>query len=298
MYFKRIVFATLLLAGGFSAEAAAFDISSLLNGNTIQNLIEGVLTKSDISVADMAGTWQIDGSAVSFKSENALAKAGGVAIAAGIEAKLDPYYKQYGLTGGSIKITEDGQFTMSMSRLNLSGTITKKDNEGTFDFNFKVLGMSIASMTTYVQKSPSKLEIMFDATKLKSLLSSISKIAGSASSGLGSLASAAGTILDQYEGLCVGFGLTQTASAEGSGASESGSNSLLPDLLKNFPAMKNNDSNVTKQVSTDTPKSNTVKTNVTKSSEAKEASGAKKEAESQESDAESILNKMFNRLKK
>ena len=35
-------------------------------GATIGNLIEGVLSRSDVEIADMAGQWTIDGSAVAF----------------------------------------------------------------------------------------------------------------------------------------------------------------------------------------------------------------------------------------
>ncbi|MDE5903509.1 MAG: DUF4923 family protein, partial [Muribaculaceae bacterium] len=66
-------------------------------GETVTNLIQGVFSKSDLTVADIAGEWTSNGSAVSFTSDNFLQKAGGVAAAAAIETKLNPYYEQYGL---------------------------------------------------------------------------------------------------------------------------------------------------------------------------------------------------------
>lgn len=203
-------FALLFIALFIPASASAWNLSDLLGGlqngdsNILTNVLEGVLTDSDISVADMAGQWRVDGSAVSFKSDNFLEKAGGVAAAAAIENKLDPYYKQYGLTGATLTINPDGSFTMTVKKITLSGTISKNADKS-FEFNFTAIGaISIGSMTAYAQKSPGKLEIMFDATKLKNLASAVAKISGM------SLAKTAASLLDKYEGLCVGFGLTQT----------------------------------------------------------------------------------------
>lgn len=204
---KKIVAAAILCAGMLSpVSASAFNIKDLLGDNAISNIVEGVLTKTDISVADMAGTWVIDSPAVAFKSDNALAKAGGVAAAGVIESKIQPYYEKYGLTGGEITINNDGTFSMKLKGMTLGGTITKL-NDGNFEFAFTALGITITKLTTYVQKAPSSLSIMFDATKLKTLLTYVAKLSGN------SLAGTVSGLLDQYDGLCIGFGMKQTTAA-------------------------------------------------------------------------------------
>lgn len=201
--------AALLLLTLCATPAHAFDLKGLLGGDTgetLTNILEGVFTKSNLEVSDLAGTWQSTGSAVTFKSENFLQQAGGIAGAAAIETKLNPYYEKYGLIGSTLEIDNDGNFTMKVKRLTLSGTITKGD--GVFIFNFKVLGgMNIGQMDTYVEKSPSNLNVMFDATKLKTLMSTVAKFSGM------SMAKTLSTMLDSYDGACVGFKMKQIAAA-------------------------------------------------------------------------------------
>lgn len=168
-------------------------------GSALGGLVEGVFTQSDITVAQMAGTWTATGSAVSFQSDNFLKKAGGAAVAGTIESKLNPYYQQYGLTGSTLVIQANGSFQLKVKGVTLKGTITKLQ-DGNFQFSFTPFGnFSVGSLKTYVQKTPTGLDIMFDATKLKNLLSTVAGFTGN------SLATTAAGLLDSYEGLCVGF---------------------------------------------------------------------------------------------
>lgn len=196
---KTAVATALVLAA--AAQAAAFDLRDLLNKETISNAVEGVLTNSNITITDMTGTWKSSGSAVCFKSENFLAKAGGIAAAATIEAKLNPYYQQYGLNQATFVIQQDGSFTMTVKRINVSGTIVKNEADNNFQFSFNVLGRPVMSVTAYCEKSPGKLNIMFDASKLMSLVQMLAQFTNN------SMANTAVSLLDNYEGLCVGFAL-------------------------------------------------------------------------------------------
>lgn len=206
----------LILAAAIAAplSASAWDLKDL--GGTVSNLVEGVFTKSDLDLKDLAGVWTSDGSAVCFKSQNALQKAGGTAIAAAVESQIDPYYKKFGLDGAVFTIQTDGSFTLKTKMVNFNGNISK-NSDGTFNFAFKALGMNAVNITAYVQKPPKKLEIMFDASKLKTLLVAVTKITGS------KLINTAGSILDKYDGLCVGFSLDKTGDVDGSDDSSAGS---------------------------------------------------------------------------
>lgn len=258
---KKNIFSLAMLmamAALFAPQASALDIKNILGGdagNVVTNLIEGVLTKTDISVADMAGTYTVSGSAVSFKSENALAKAGGVAAAAAVEAKLDPYYKKYGLTGGEMVINADGTFNMTIKKIPLSGTITKKD-DGSFLFNFKTMGMSVFSVDAYAQKSVSNLELMFDATKLKSLLEFVGNLTKM------EMANTVVSLLKNYDGILVGFSMTQTSAAPTpSSTSEQSSGFSLPSILSggssNSSTNSSGSSNSSNTQSTGTSNQNT-----------------------------------------
>ncbi len=215
-----IFIAVALLIG---ATAQAQSLGDLLNGlgnaagsnnglgGTVGNLLSGIFTKSDLSLDDIVGEYVSDGPAVSFKSDNFLQKAGGIAGAAAIESKLQPYYEQYGLTGMPLEINSDGTFTLKVKGIPMSGTVTAKDGQGEFTFNIMALGkMKIGQFTAYVTKSGNNIDLMFDAKKLKSLISSVGKFSGM------KIASAMSKILDSYEGAYIGFKMTSTGSAQGS----------------------------------------------------------------------------------
>ncbi|MCH5235120.1 MAG: DUF4923 family protein [Muribaculaceae bacterium] len=189
------------------------------SGNVLTNIIEGVFTKTNLSLADLVGEYQAQGPAVTFKSDNLLQKAGGIAGAATIVSKLNPYYEQYGLNNMVLTVDQDANFTMKIKALSLKGTITKNDSDGTFDFNFKVAGISLGKFTAYVEKSGRNLNLMFDASKLKDIISAIAKFTGN------SMASALGSILDSYDGACIGWKMVVTSSSANTNTNSDASSS-------------------------------------------------------------------------
>lgn len=173
-------------------------------GGTLGNLLEGVFSSSNISVADLAGTWKSSGPAVSFQGDNFLKKAGGVAAATAIESKLDPYFSQYGLNGAVLTVDNSGNFTLTVKKIKLQGTITETGEKGIFNFNFKALGkVSMGSVKTYIQKTSNSMDVMFDATKMMTIMSTVAKVTNVKS------LSALSSILNSYDGLCVGFKMSK-----------------------------------------------------------------------------------------
>lgn len=216
---KKMIIGAVMAVFASGMTAQAIDINSLLGnaGSALGGVVEGLLTQSDITVEQMAGTWTATGSAVCFQSENFLQKAGGSAAASTIESKLDPYYKQYGLTGSTLTVDTDGSFTLKVKGMSLKGTITKTQ-DGNFEFAFIPFGsFKIGAVKAYVEKPMGGLDVMFDASKLKSLVSAIAGLSGN------SLAKTAGSLLDSYDGLCVGFAF------KGDG-SNAGNSTLIPGL--------------------------------------------------------------------
>lgn len=229
---KIVLTAVILTILGFNP-ANAQSLGDLLQGDlgtTIGNAIEGVFTSSKISVADMEGKWTSTGPAVTFQGEGFLKQAGGVAAAATIEAKLAPYYTQYGLDGAVFTVEKDGTFTLKLKKGTLKGKITKsaKGGDGVFDASFTMLGMKLLTLTTYVQKTSTTMDVMFDATKFKKLISAVGNLTGM------TLAKTLATVLDSYDGMCVGFHFKGgNPNAESSTAkSVSKGVDLLKDVLK------------------------------------------------------------------
>lgn len=220
-----------------SGSGSGFDLKDILNGSgsaasttgsVISNLLEGVFSTSNLEIKDLAGVWTSQGSAVNFKSENLLKQAGGTAAAGAIESKLNPYFKQYGLTGAVLTVQVDGTFTLAVKKMTLSGTITK-GSDGNFVFNFQALGglASLGKMKTYVTKSANSMDVMFDAQKLMSILQYVAKFSGS------SLATTAVDLLGSYDGMYVGFKMKKTGTVEGEGGSGVGeaAKNALKDIL-------------------------------------------------------------------
>lgn len=200
-----------------------FSLGNLLGGNSdnsltntlsgLANIADGIFSNDNLTVEDIAGTWTVKGSAVSFKSENFLQQAGGAAAATVVENKLDPYYQKYGLTGATLTIDKEGNFTLKTNKFSLNGTVTVQNDaadntqNGNFYFHFNTFGsQTLGSVNTYVTKGISGLEIMFDASKLRSLLSAIASVTKM------QLAQTATNLLNQYDGICIGFDLVSSTS--------------------------------------------------------------------------------------
>lgn len=224
MNFKKILLATAVIATlALPTTASAWDLQELLNkagnalgnqqentGTTLTDIAGGLFTKTKLEVKDLAGTWIVNGAAVCFQSDNFLQKAGGTAAASIVENKLDPYYKKHGLTGSTLTIDKEGNFTLQMKKLKLTGTVTVQEDKkggvsqgGNFYFNFNKFGASsLGSINTYVSKSLNNLDIMFDASKLRAILTSI------ASYSKMKMAQSALDMLNSYDGICIGFELS------------------------------------------------------------------------------------------
>lgn len=180
------------------------DLKDILSGasGALGNIVEGVFTKTDLTVDDIAGEWTANGSAVSFQSDNYLKKAGGVAVAGAVEKQLDQYYQKYGLNGAVLQIDNDGNFTLTIKKIPLKGTVSVK-SKGEFNFNFTAMGtIGLGTMPAYVEKTPSGLNVMFDADKIKKIMTVAASLSGS------KMVSAADELLKQYDGICIGFKMT------------------------------------------------------------------------------------------
>ena len=204
------------------------DLKDILGGagGAIGNIVEGVFTKTDLTVEDIAGEWTSTGSAVTFQSDNFLKKAGGTAAAGAVENKLDEYYSKFGLTGAVLSIDKDGSFTLTIKKLPIKGTL-EVVSKGVFKFNFSAGGMmKLGSMNAYVEKTPSGINVMFDADKIKKIMTLAATISGS------KMVSTADKLLKEYDGICIGFKMKgQSAATDGSSTGNSTTDAAV-DALK------------------------------------------------------------------
>ena len=222
--------AIVLMAVSAISVQASPDLKDILKGagGAIGNMVEGVFTKSDLTVKDIEGEWKANGSAVSFKSDNMLKKAGGIAVAGAVESQLNEYYKKYGLNNAVFTVNPDGTFSLGFKKIVLKGTIEVK-SKGVFTLHFKAFGsIGLGSMDAYIEKSPTNLNIMFDADKIKSIISLAATLSGS------KMATAADKLLKQYDGICMGFKMTKVSADKKGSENESKSEHTGLDALRDL----------------------------------------------------------------
>lgn len=193
---KRILLvaaAVLCMATAASAQSGRSLISS------ITDLISG---KSMITAADLVGTWNYTGSAVSFKSEqNVLSNlASGVAEST-ITNKIDGYLSKVGISKGLFGYTfnEDGSMCIKYGSKEFKGTWT-------FDEKTSTVKMKMASFVNskgHVAVKNGKMELLFDVTTLMKIVKSVTSVYNNAT--LQSL----NAVLNQYDQMYAGFKMTK-----------------------------------------------------------------------------------------
>lgn len=203
MKFLKLTLAIVTLCMSFNS-AMAFDwetlkkkISSTVGGDA-STVVDNILKTDNLDVKDLEGAWKSAGPSVSFKSENILEKAGGVAAATAIENKLTPYYQKAGLENAIFTFSQKGELTITLKNgRTITGTVEKGVTEGTMVFTFGKL-KNLGKITAYVSKGTS-LSIMFDASKLVKLVTAIADYSKNAN--LTSIS----TMLKSYDGVYAGF---------------------------------------------------------------------------------------------
>lgn len=209
---KKLLAVALFILAASSSVLNAQNLKDILggigNGSGIGTILDNVLGKSDVSVADLQGTWAYVEPAVAFKSDNLLQKAGGAAAATAIVNKIKPYYDRVGLDNMELTINADSTFVMKSGKAILKGDISKTA-DGNFEFDFKALGkVKIGKMDATISKTATgNVSLTFDASKLITLVDRIASV-----SGVSSLKTVS-KMLNSYDGLNVGFILKKTASA-------------------------------------------------------------------------------------
>lgn len=176
--------------------------SSALSG--LQGLVEGLISNSNLTEADLVGTWQYSKPAVAFKSSDMLKKAGGAAASGIIEEKLTPYYEKVGLNNLSVTFNDDNTFKFKLKRGTLSGVYEKnaESEDGDFIFQFTAVGkIPVGQMNAHIEKVGNKLTMTFDASKLISLVNTVASVSGQ------STLQTVATLLNSYDGLNCGFEL-------------------------------------------------------------------------------------------
>ncbi len=175
-------------------------VSSATSGSTITNIVEDVIGKNKMTTETIIGTWNYKEPGVAFTSESLLATAGGEVAATSCKEKLASCYSQFGISSDNTSFTfnEDGTFSAKLLGNKCSGKYTFDE-----DSQAMTLKILLVSITAYTKKDADGMSLLFDESKILTLLQTIGKVSGSTTiSTLTSLTSS-------YDGLQVGFDLSK-----------------------------------------------------------------------------------------
>ena len=171
-------------------------LTDVLQGGTISNVITSVSGAQTVTRANLIGSWKYVSPGCAFTSENLLAKAGGEVAAAQIRTKVQPYYQQIGISGSNTFITfnEDGTYSAQFRGTPMSGKWTF--DEKTYKVNLQGLLLSI---NCYAKRNANGIGLLFEATKLLTLLQTMAAMSGNSN------IQAVGEISKNYDGVRLGF---------------------------------------------------------------------------------------------
>ena len=186
------------LLGGGTTTGSSSTGSSIING-----ILNNVIGSATFSQADLcAHTWKYSKPGCAFTSENLLAKAGGEIAASKIEEDLSKYYSKFGFSQSNTYFTfkTDGTFAAKIDGKSWNGTYTF--DEKTHAIQLKGLLLSASGFAT---RTTNGISLLFEQKKLLTLVKTLSKLNLTGSTTM----SAVSSIVDNYDGVRVGFEMTK-----------------------------------------------------------------------------------------
>ena len=195
---KRMwIFCALLLA---TATMQAQDLKSILSG--LGKAIEEKVSDK-VNTVSLVGTWIYSGPDCKFKSDNFLATAGGEVAARKVESKMSETLSKLGIKEGCTYVfNADSTYSSTVNGRTTNGTYSY--NPSTKELQLRTrLGFKVNVTVAQESLSSDKLSLLFNADKLMSLAKVLGNAAGSANTTLKTVNS----LLSQYDGLQLGFGL-------------------------------------------------------------------------------------------
>lgn len=186
------------LLGGGTTTGSSSTGSSSING-----ILNNVIGSATFSQADLcAHTWKYSKPGCAFTSENLLAKAGGEIAASKIEEDLSKYYSKFGFSKSNTYFTfkTDGTFAAKIDGKSWNGTYTF--DEKTHAIQLKGLLLSASGFAT---RTTNGISLLFEQKKLLTLVKTLSKLNLTGSTTM----SAVSSIVDNYDGVRIGFEMTK-----------------------------------------------------------------------------------------
>ena len=190
---KLICIMALLCAVAVQADAQS--LKDILSGAVKQVVGDKATTETSL-----IGTWTYVGPDCQLKGDDLLKNIGGDAAGVEVEKKMEPIYEKAGLNTIQYTFNEDKT---------CSYTIKGKKVEGTYVFDPEAKTITIQAgrlkvkTVAHVVTLGSNMSFVFDANKIFSVVKTIT----GATSSLNASASAINKLLEEFDGMMVGFEL-------------------------------------------------------------------------------------------
>lgn len=200
---KVFLMAALVLASTSGSNVCAMNEAVQEASLSELMLVKKTSTSATFSQADLcAHTWKYSKPGCAFTSENLLAKAGGEIAASKIEEDLSKYYSKFGFSKSNTYFTfkTDGTFAAKIDGKSWNGTYTF--DEKTHAIQLKGLLLSASGFAT---RTANGISLLFEQKKLLTLIKTLSKLNLTGSTTM----SAVSSIVDNYDGVRVGFEMTK-----------------------------------------------------------------------------------------
>ena len=191
---RRIV-CMIVLFVAVALQADAQSLNDILSG-----VAKAVVGDKATTEASLIGTWNYVGPDCQLKGDDILKNIGGEAAGEEVEKKMIAIYEKAGLNTIQYTFNEDKT---------CSYTIKGKKIEGTYEFDAEAKTVTIKAgklkikTTAHIVTLGSNMSFVFDADKILSVVKSIT---GAASS-LNNSASTVNKLLEQFNGMMIGFEL-------------------------------------------------------------------------------------------
>lgn len=181
--------------GASSGSVLGDVLSGVVNSGGL-DAIASIIGATKMTKQSLVGTWKYSGPGCAFTSENLLAKAGGEVAAAQIKQKLLPTYQSLGLSNANtyVQFNNDNTFAASFGGKQFSGTYTYDEASSKI-----VLKGMLLNINCYAKKNTQGIAILFEASKLLTILQTVSALSGNAT--LGTI----GDLSKNYDGVRLGF---------------------------------------------------------------------------------------------
>ena len=166
----------------------------------LSDVAKAVVGDKATTQASLIGTWDYVGPDCQLKGDDILKNIGGETAGEEVEKKMAPIYEKAGLNTIQYTFNEDKT---------CSYTIKGKKVEGTYEFDAEAKTITIKAgklgikTTAHIVTLGSNMSFVYDADKILSVVKTIT----GAASGLNASASTVNKLLEQFNGMMVGFEL-------------------------------------------------------------------------------------------